>query len=76
MYKDLYVLKPIFLRSSNPYGSRQTDVAAQDAISTFLSNTLRQKEILLKMKKVNRTFDWSATYSIQDGLADFLKYLD
>jgi UDP-glucose 4-epimerase len=149
MYKELYGLKPIILRPSNPYGPRQAHSGVQGALSTFLSNTLSHKEItiwgngeikrgyiyvkdlakvcrlavesdiegtfnvcsgvsqtlndllvlvetttgitpkvsykpsrlfdvkeiLLDTKKVNHAFDWSATYSIQDGLADFLKHL-
>lgn len=149
MYKELYGLKPIILRPSNPYGPRQGHGGVQGALSTFLSNTLNNKEItiwgdgdtkrgyiyvkdlakvcrlavesevqgtfnvcsgvsqslndllvlvetttgikpkvgykpsrsfdvkeiLLDTKKVNHAFNWAAVYSIQDGLAEFLKYL-
>jgi UDP-glucose 4-epimerase len=149
MYQELYGLQPIILRPSNPYGPRQGHAGVQGALSTFLSNTLNNKEItvwgdgetkrgylyvkdlahitrlavesnvvgifnvcsgvshtlnnlitliekttrikpvvsykpgrafdvreiLLDTKKVKQTFNWTPTYSIQDGMTEFVKYL-
>ena len=146
MYQELYGLKPIILRPSNPYGPRQ----GHAGVSTFLSNTLNHKqitiwgdgeikrgyiyvkdlaqitrlavesdvsgtfnvcsgvshslneliklveattniksilsykpsrafdvkEILLETKKVKQAFNWAPAYSIQDGIAEFVQYLD
>ena len=149
MYQELYGLKPIILRPSNPYGPRQGHSGVQGALSTFLSNTLNHKaitiwgdgetkrgyiyvkdlahitklavesdvsgtfnvcsgdshslnelikmvekttsikpilsykpsrafdvkEILLDTKKVKYAFNWTAAYSTQDGMAEFVEYL-
>ncbi len=149
MYQELYGLKPIILRPSNPYGPRQGHAGVQGALSTFLSNTLNHKaitiwgdgetkrgyiyvkdlahitklavesdvsgtfnvcsgdshslneliklvekttsikpilsykpsrafdvkEILLDTKKVKHAFNWTAAYSTQDGMAEFVEYL-
>ena len=149
MYQELYGLKPIILRPSNPYGPRQGHAGVQGALSTFLSNTLNHKaitiwgdgetkrgyiyvkdlahitklavesdvsgtfnvcsgdshslneliklvekttsikpilsykpsrafdvkEILLDTKKVKYAFNWTAAYSTQDGMAEFVEYL-
>ncbi len=45
MFKELYGLKPIILRPSNPYGVRQGHSGVQGALSTFLFNTLSNKPI-------------------------------
>ena len=47
MYQELYGLKPIILRPSNPYGPRQGHAGVQGALSTFLSNTLNHKQITI-----------------------------
>ncbi|MES2501453.1 MAG: NAD-dependent epimerase/dehydratase family protein [Pseudomonadota bacterium] len=45
MFKELYGLKPIILRPSNPYGVRQGHAGVQGALSTFLFNTIAKKPI-------------------------------
>lgn len=45
MYQELYCLKSIILRPSNPYGPRQAHAGVQGALSTFLSSTLNRKPI-------------------------------
>ena len=47
MFKELYGLKPIILRPSNPYGTRQGHAGIQGALSTFLGNTLANKKITI-----------------------------
>ncbi len=47
MFKELYGLKPIILRPSNPYGVRQGHAGVQGALSTFLFNTLSNKPITI-----------------------------
>ena len=149
MHKELYGLKPIILRPSNPYGPRQAHAGVQGELSTFLFNTLNHKpitiwgdgetkrgyiyvkdlatlcrlaaeseidgtfnvcsgvshslnellrlievstnikpfvsskpsrafdvkEILLNINKVKQAFGWMPTYSIQEGITEFVKYL-
>ena len=149
MYQELYGLKPIILRPSNPYGPRQGHAGVQGALSTFLCKTLHHKEItiwgdgetksgyvyvkdlahmtrlavesdvmgrfnvcsgvshslnslikliekttsikpnvsykpsrafdikeiLLDINKVKQVFSWTPTYSIQEGMAEFVKFL-
>jgi UDP-glucose 4-epimerase len=45
MFKELYGLKPIILRPSNPYGIRQGHDGVQGALSTFLMHNLQNKGI-------------------------------
>jgi len=71
MHKELYGLKPIFAMI---YRTVQSS-GAQAALSKILSNTMCKKEILLDMKKVNRTFDRYGAHSVRDDLANFLKHL-
>lgn len=47
MFKELYGLKPIILRPSNPYGTRQGHAGIQGALSTFLGNTIANKKITI-----------------------------
>ena len=47
MYQELYGLQAIILRPSNPYGPRQAHAGVQGALSTFLSNTLNHKPIII-----------------------------
>ncbi len=47
MFKELYGLKPIILRPSNPYGTRQGHAGVQGALSTFLFNTIAKKPITI-----------------------------
>ena len=45
MFKELYGLKAIILRPSNPYGPRQGHGGVQGALSTFLFNNMQHKKI-------------------------------
>jgi UDP-glucose 4-epimerase len=47
MFKALYGLKPIILRPSNPYGTRQRHTGVQGALSTFVNNTVSNKPITI-----------------------------
>ena len=150
MYQELYGLQAITLRPSNPYGPRQAHAGVQGALSTFLSNTLNHKpiiiwgdgetkrgyiyvkdlakicslavtsniegtfnvcsgvshslnallklvetttgikpvvsykparafdvkEILLDINKAKQAFSWAPAYSIEQGMAEFVEYLD
>lgn len=45
MYQQLYGLKPIVLRPSNPYGERQGRLGVQGVIGTFLNKIARKESI-------------------------------
>ena len=45
LHQQLYGLKPIILRPSNPYGPRQGHMGAQGAIATFINRILNNQEI-------------------------------
>ncbi len=47
MFKALYGLQPIILRPSNPYGERQGHAGVQGALSTFVNNTLSNRQITI-----------------------------
>jgi UDP-glucose 4-epimerase len=45
MYQELYGLKPVILRASNPYGERQGHLGVQGVIGTFLNKTLNNERV-------------------------------
>lgn len=45
MFQELYGIKSLVLRVSNPYGPRQARVGVQGAISTFVNRTLAKESI-------------------------------
>lgn len=45
MYQQLYGLKPIVLRPSNPYGERQGHMGVQGVIGTFLNKIAKNERI-------------------------------
>lgn len=45
MYQHLYGLKPVIIRPSNPYGSRQGHLGIQGVITSFLSAALQGRSI-------------------------------
>jgi UDP-glucose 4-epimerase len=45
LYRDLYNIKPVILRVSNPFGARQRVASAQGAVTAFIHKALRDESI-------------------------------